>query len=64
VTVRRKLRLTQSPRCPRCGGPTTVLRTRRAEGAWLRESDHVVTRERRCVRRGCGHRFRTEERPV
>jgi transcriptional regulator NrdR family protein len=45
-----KTKPTQSVRCPKCRGPTRVLRT-------THESPAVV-RERRCSR---GHRFRTRE---
>lgn len=40
--------------CPECSGKTKVIETRRVE--------NVTYRKRKCVERGCGASFVTEER--
>lgn len=50
---KRRLRGGTSAPCPKCGGPSRVIVTRRA--------GDIVTRRRSCLKRSCHHEFKTEE---
>ena len=53
-------RTTASIPCPRCGGPTEVLRTSLGHRRQTRRKRNYVLRERRCLTPE-EHRFFTEE---